>query len=50
MGEDPDLGECFAIVAYSIDHGQIPERLWASGSTPRPRAATSSTTPMADKA
>jgi len=23
IGEDPDLGECFAIVAYGIEHGQI---------------------------
>jgi len=23
IGEDPDLGECFAIVAYGIDKGQI---------------------------
>ena len=23
IGEDPDLGECFAIVAYGIDRGQI---------------------------
>jgi hypothetical protein len=25
IGEDPDLGECFAIVAYGIDRGQIRE-------------------------
>ena len=23
IGEDPDLGECFAIVAYGIERGQI---------------------------
>lgn len=23
IGEDPDLGECFAIVAYGIEHGEI---------------------------
>jgi hypothetical protein len=23
IGEDPDLGECFAIVAYGIDHGTV---------------------------
>lgn len=23
IGEDPDLGECFAVVAYGIEHGQI---------------------------
>jgi hypothetical protein len=23
IGEDPDLGECFAIVAYGIEHGSI---------------------------
>jgi hypothetical protein len=23
IGEDPDLGECFAIVAYGIDRGQV---------------------------
>src|SRR5689334_16638297 len=23
IGEDPDLGECYAIVAYGIDRGQI---------------------------
>jgi len=23
IGEDPDLGECFAIVAYHIDDGRI---------------------------
>ena len=26
IGEDPDLGECFAIVAYGIDRGQIRRR------------------------
>jgi hypothetical protein len=25
IGEDPDLGECFAIIAYGIDEGQIGE-------------------------
>ena len=25
IGEDPDLGECFAIVAYGIERGQIRE-------------------------
>ena len=25
IGEDPDLGECFAIVAYGIERGQIQE-------------------------
>jgi hypothetical protein len=23
IGEDPDLGECFAIIAYGIEHGRI---------------------------
>jgi hypothetical protein len=30
LGEDPDLGECFAIVAYGIDAGRI-ERVDVSG-------------------
>ena len=25
IGEDPDLGECFAIVAYGIEQGRIRE-------------------------
>jgi hypothetical protein len=23
IGEDPDLGECFAIIAYGLEQGQI---------------------------